>query len=200
VGLRLGANLCLPHTCQCGTRVDARGNHGLACRRSQGRITRHSQLNDAIQRALSRAGVQATREPAGLLRDDGKRPDGCTVVAWRRGKCLAWDATTPDTLAASHLEDSSHAAATAAERAASFKVQKYSDICKTHLFCAVAVETMGPINSEGTEFLAEIGRRATRITGDPRETAFLFQRISIIIQRCNAISILGTFTSLPVNG
>ena len=200
VGLRLGANLCTPHTCHCGTLVDARGNHGLACRRSQGRLTRHSLLNDTIQRALSRAGVQATREPVGLLRNDGKRPDGCTVVAWSRGKCLAWDATTPDTLAASHLADSSQTPASAAERAASLKIQKYSEIIKTHLFCAVAVETMGPINKDGTDFLSEIGRRATKISGDPRESAFLFQRISVIIQRCNAISFLGTFVSPQVTG
>ena len=37
VGLRLGLNLCEPHVCLCGTQVDARGIHGLACRRSAGR-------------------------------------------------------------------------------------------------------------------------------------------------------------------
>ena len=31
VGLRLGSNLCWPHTCRCGALVDARGNHGLVC-------------------------------------------------------------------------------------------------------------------------------------------------------------------------
>ena len=28
VGIRLGANLCSPHTCACGEIVDARGTHG----------------------------------------------------------------------------------------------------------------------------------------------------------------------------
>ena len=38
VGLRLGANLCEPHTCTCGVPVDARDTHGLApCKRSAGR-------------------------------------------------------------------------------------------------------------------------------------------------------------------
>ena len=31
VGVRLGANLCEPHTCNCGQQVDVRGTHGLAC-------------------------------------------------------------------------------------------------------------------------------------------------------------------------
>ena len=35
----------------------------------------------------------------------------------------------------------------------------------------------------------------TPATGDAREGSFLFQRISIAIQRCNAISFTGTFIS-----
>ena len=38
VGLRLGVGLCDPYTCICGARVDERGSHGPACRRSTCRI------------------------------------------------------------------------------------------------------------------------------------------------------------------
>ena len=34
IGYRLGTNICQPHTCVCGATVDARGLHGLACRKS----------------------------------------------------------------------------------------------------------------------------------------------------------------------
>ena len=37
VGLRLGINLCEPPECPCGALVDARGTHGLSCKRSTGR-------------------------------------------------------------------------------------------------------------------------------------------------------------------
>ena len=37
VGMRLGTRLCEPRTCSCGSFVDARGLHGLSCRRSAGR-------------------------------------------------------------------------------------------------------------------------------------------------------------------
>jgi len=43
------------------------------------------------------------------------------------------------------------------------------------------------------ELVQEIGRRTTVITEDSRETAFLFQRLSVALQRGNAISFLGTF-------
>ena len=80
VGLRLGLNICKPHTCPCGVNVDARGLHGLVCKYSAGRSTRHQQLNDLIWRALKRADIPSTKEPNGLLRGDGKRPDGLTLV------------------------------------------------------------------------------------------------------------------------
>ena len=46
VGLRLGADICEPHTCPCGSFVDSRGTHGMSCRSSAGRQSRmHAQIN-----------------------------------------------------------------------------------------------------------------------------------------------------------
>ena len=41
----------------------------------------------------------------------------------------------------------------------------------------------------------EIGRRTTVITQDTRETVFLFQRLSIALQRGNAVSFLNTMNT-----
>ena len=196
VGLRIGANLCSPHTCSCGALVDARGSHGLSCHRSAGRQPRHAQLNDAVHRALIRAGIPSHKEPVGLMRDDGGRPDGCTLVSWDMGKCLAWDVTVRDTLAMSHLPETSLVAGAASERGAKLKNEKYRELSRSYLFCAIALETLGPINEEGASFLLELGRRLSASSGDPRETAFLFQRLSIIVQRCNSICFRGTFENL----
>jgi len=56
---------------------------------------------------------------------------------------------------------------------------------------------MGAINEAGLNFLGDLGRRITKHTDDHRESAFLFQRISILIQRFNAVAVLGTFTPQP---
>jgi hypothetical protein len=37
-------------------------------------------LNDVIYRAFSSTGIPAMKEPVGLARLDGKRPDGLTLV------------------------------------------------------------------------------------------------------------------------
>src|SRR5271165_5142013 len=46
VALRLGAPVCAPHSCVCGADVDESGTHGLSCRKTAGRHSRHSALND----------------------------------------------------------------------------------------------------------------------------------------------------------
>ena len=58
-----------------------------------GQSTTPSWLNDLIQRALIRAEVPAVKEPQGLNRDDGKRPDGLTLVPWQSGRSATWDVT-----------------------------------------------------------------------------------------------------------
>jgi len=102
-GLRLGINTCQPHECPYGKQVDARGLHGLAFRKATARQQQHSHLNEILWRSIKRAQVPATREPVGLFRSDGKRPDGSTQIPWARGKPLAWDVTVPDTYADSHI-------------------------------------------------------------------------------------------------
>ena len=54
VGLRLEAKLYEPHQYTCGALVDARGLHGLSCRRSAARHARHGLLNDTIWHALNK--------------------------------------------------------------------------------------------------------------------------------------------------
>jgi len=45
------------------------------------------------------------------------------------------------------------------------------------------------------ELVHDFGRRITLIIEDSRETVFLFQRLSIALQRGNAVSFLSTFTA-----
>src|SRR6201996_7829045 len=195
VGLRLGATLCLPHQCPCGSEVDSLGTHGLSCRRSSARIQRHNALNDIIHRALVRAGVPSIKEPPGMLRSDGKRPDGVTQIPWASGRCLVWDVTVADTLAPSYASLSSTSASKAAERAAANKVQKYSAFFPIYDFQPIALETLGPFDSSALLFFSQLGKRLASATGNPRETSFLFQRLSVTLQRFNCIAFSETFSS-----
>jgi len=189
VGLRLGLPLVMPHTCVCGATADKFGYHGLVCRRSAGRHLRHNVVNETILRAFQSASIPAVREPPGLSRTDSKRPDGATLVPWSRGRCLLWDATTPDTLAPSHLPKSAQSAGSAATTAEGIKIGKYA---VAHEFVPVAIETLGAWGVKGLSFIAELGKRITAVNGDKRSTAFLKQRLALAVQRGNAAAVLGT--------
>ena len=92
-GMRLGISICEPHLCPCGKQVESRGIRGLSCRHSAARISPHNTVIDIIWRAMQKAKIPAAKEPPGLLRSDNKRSDGVTLIAWKQGKCLAWDVT-----------------------------------------------------------------------------------------------------------
>jgi hypothetical protein len=112
-------------------------------------------------RSLVRAKVASVKEPVGLLRTDGKRPDGLTLVPWQAGKNAVWDVTVADTLAASYVASTSVTAGSAAELAASRKEDKYTELSTTHNLVPLAFETMGPMCSKALVFLGELGRRLT---------------------------------------
>ena len=61
------------------------------------------------------------------------------------------------------------------------------------MFYPIAIETAGSWDVQALEVIEEIGRRITEATKDPKETMYLFQRLSMAIQRCNTLSFFNTF-------
>lgn len=177
--------------------VDILGHHGLSCVRSAGRMPRHASINDVIRRALVSARVPAVLEPSGLARDDGKRPDGMTLVPWSMGRPLVWDATCVDTLAPSHVPSTKVTAGAAASSAESLKRRKYSALGSSYMFAAFGVETLGPWGPSARRLFKDLSARLIEASGDQRAGHYFAQRISIAIQRGNTASLLGT---LPIDG
>ncbi|XP_045534627.1 putative fatty acyl-CoA reductase CG5065 [Papilio machaon] len=64
------------------------GHHGLSCQKGAGRFSRHAALNDNIRRSLATVNVPSLLEPTGIARDDGKRPDGMTLILWKMGRVV----------------------------------------------------------------------------------------------------------------
>ena len=81
-----------------------------------------------------RAQIPAVKEPAGLLGSNGKCPEEQLLIAWTKGKLMAWDVTVPDTFAESHLSSTAAKQGAEAKQAADNKTAKYQGLEKTHLF------------------------------------------------------------------
>ena len=81
-------------------------------------------------------------------RQDGKRPDGLTLILWQGGKPFIWDVTVASTLAASYADTAATVAGLVANLAADRKLAKYA----SHIFQPIALENLGPINSSTLAF------------------------------------------------
>ena len=77
VGLRLGLDFCEPHQCHCDT---------VSYVKEPRQVSQASCPHDLIACSFASAGVPVTKEPSGLFRTDGKRPDGLTFVPWQIGR------------------------------------------------------------------------------------------------------------------
>ena len=190
--LRLGSPLCHQYTCVCGVVVEPLGRHGLSCRFQIGRFSRHDEINSLLKWALVQAKIPAINEPSNLSRKDGKRPDGLTLTTWKNGKNLIWDVTVADTVCQSYINQSSKIAGAAADYREELKTQKYSELAEKYWFAPVAIESMGSWGAIGHKLVKEIGKKVMEATGETRSTEFLFQAISIALQRGNASCVIGT--------
>ena len=54
------------------------------------------------------------------------------------------------------------------------------------------METLGSINGSAVSFLSGLGRRIGDVSGETREGSFLFQLLSVLIQRLN-VALLQSF-------
>ena len=166
-GLRLGVPHCRPHQCaSCGADVSTRGTHGLSCRFSKGRHSRHAAVNDIVKRLLESAKIPCHLEPTGLFRSDGKRPDGTSIVLWKGGKVLVWDATCPDILAPFYSTLAVREAGAVAADAEYKKNQKYSHLSSSHCFVPVVVETLRVFGKEARRFFREVAQRMKLATDE----------------------------------
>ena len=72
------------------------------------------------------------------------------------------------------------------------KISKYTSLAENYSFVPVGIETFGPWGPEGSKLIKSIGKKVTEVTGEKRSTSFLFQSISMAIQRGNASCVFGT--------
>ena len=95
---------------------------------------RHNAVNNLIKRSLASADVLPMLQPNSLSRDDGKRPDGVTVLPWANDRCMVWDFARLDTLTSSQLKRLQVLSPSAvANDAESRKSLKYVVVCGVNI-------------------------------------------------------------------
>jgi hypothetical protein len=189
---RLGIQIYEEHICKCGAVVDKFGAHSFSCKRNNGKMLRHNIVNSIISKSLTSAGLQNKTEPSNLINANNLRPDGITLIPFKRGKSLVWDVTLPHPLAVSHLQNFSPGKS--ATNAENKKLIKYVSLVENYQFVPIAIETTGGYATLANSIIKDIGKLIEEKSGDKRSTEYLFQRISIGIQRGNVKTVLFSLT------
>lgn len=91
-----------------------------------------------------------------------------------------------DTLCKTNLPSTCRTAGSAAEKKVLRKRIRYGD------FIVFSTETMGPWCQEGKDLIESLGKMLVKMTGDKNSKKYLKERISIAIQRGNAMSVMKT--------
>ena len=136
----------------CGEDVNQYATHGLSCRWSQGWHSRQREINRIIHRSLVLAKIPFRLYLTGLLRSDGKRPDGMFIIPRTSGRLLVWDATCTDIFAASSIHAVVTEVGAVAAQAEMNKLSKYSHLDFSYLSVPLAIKTCGPFGPKASEF------------------------------------------------
>jgi len=77
---------------------------------------------------------------------------------------------------------------------------KYSNLAASIVsFLHVDVETLGALEVDATDFMHQLGRRIAAVTGERWATDYLFQTLSVAIQRGKAAADSGTTVDLAAD-
>jgi len=97
------------------------------------------------------------------------------------------------TLADFYISASTRSSGAAAELAATRKITKFCNLHAAYMFQPIALETLGAINSSAGEFLLTWVERSAVFLARQERGFFFSQRLSIVLQRYNAILLHESF-------
>jgi len=67
--------------------------------------------------------------------------------------------------------------------------------CKEPIFSSQLLWSRWGLEKATSSFLAELGHWISALSGDSREISFLFQRVSVLMQRFNFVLLRESFTA-----
>ena len=116
---------------------------------------------DSYHGNFSSAQIPTRLEPFSLDCSDGHHPDGVTIIPWKSGRLMVWDAICPDSFAPSYVASGTSAAGAVAEDR---KRTKYSYLDPGHTFIPIAIETSGAFGLSASSFFKELDHCVSQVT------------------------------------
>ena len=102
-------------------------------------------------------------------------------------------------MAKSYVEHSYQIVGVTAEAVSLPKESKYVNLTRDYYFIPIAIETLGLVWEQGRFFLSNLGQHLSEIISDVRETAFLLQGLSVIVQHFNRVLFACSFVDSAID-
>ena len=161
----------------------------VSCRYSEGRHSRHASVNDILHRALTAAKIPSRLEPSGLSSTDGSRPDGLflgdSVVPW-------FGMPHAPILLLYPIEVGLQVEQVVWQHWLRRRSRTNFHISPVNITVPVAIETFGAMGPAAASLIKELGSRCAHETGEEKFGLYLYQRLSMAVQRGNAASVIGS--------
>jgi len=172
------------HLCECKLIFLDNNNNAMVCKKVPRRIARYQVLNDIIWQSFGSASISATKELSGLVRQDGKQPDGLILIPWQGGKVGCHCCQHADTVVCWRAVTG---VGMVAELATEQKLTKCSNLPTNLIFQPIAVENFRTFSSSPSDFISAFGHKISSVSGEVREASFLFQHVSVSVQRFSSV-------------
>ena len=82
----------------------------------------------------------------------------------------------------------------------SFSLRAYGSNNINVIIIIIVIDTLGVLNTSARQLLCDLGRKISEHTGEVRETSFLFQSCSVLVQRFNAILLHDSLPAIDCTG
>ena len=140
-------------------------------------------VNDCLSSTLQSAGISNIKEPEYHL-----RPDGMTLIPFKRGQCLTWDVSCPHPLCASHVQTNKEPGDLSSTIELK-KRNKYCSLTNNFIFEPVIIDTIGAHGKSTENLLKLIGKLIIQKTKNKQSATFFKQRLSVAVQKGNNIAL-----------
>ena len=123
-----------------------------------------------------------------------------TLIPYRHGRPVLWDATVRCTVAETYIGRTALRAGAAAAEAEARKRRKYAVFAGDYEVVPLAFESHGSLGPTTDDFFADLTKRIRFETGDNRAGSFFMQQLSIALQRGNALCVQAAMGCVAADG
>ena len=185
----------------CSAPSDVHGDHAISCGSAGERISQHNLLRDAVYQTAVTANLAPLREERAILPGTDARPADVLIPNWGVGpKDMAIDVTVVNPLRLDLAQRSASEPGLGLKTAFNTKWRKYGETCDKEgiTFCPFVLDTFGAWDSRAVSETKRLGQALARSTGqlDSEVVSHLFQRLSVLLMRGNALLLINRIPDL----